>query len=139
MSKDKQKRAPDTIHSIDPESDDAASLHNNVTGRVKHDERGNAVWEWAISTGSFGADAASHRLKKLDVPTLTVADDAPTPLDVAKSNPLGTVKGYSPYDSGVLAKKQPPRKRDLRKLGEWIKLKRQAEKNQADADETDDE
>ena len=46
------------------------------------------------------------------------------------SNPLGTKKGYDPYDSGKLGKKpEPPRKKDLRRLGEFLRLKKQAANN----------
>ncbi len=109
---------------------------NNVTGRVTHDDLGNAVWEWAISSGAFTADGAlgaTQRLRKLHNPALSLAEDAPTPFDVVKKNPLGTTKGYSPYDSGLLGKKPPSRKKDLRRLSEWLRLKKQAEKNKTGA------
>lgn len=108
-------------------------IAQNVSGRVKHDDRGNAIWEWAVATGKFGAETSAQTLKKLDNAMLSLADNVPTPLELVKRNPLGTVKGYSPYDSGVLAKKKgEPRKKDLRKLSEWLKLKKQAGNNKAD-------
>ena len=110
-----------------------APVTRNATGRVRHDDRGNAIWEWAVTTGKFSVDTSTQRLKKLDNSTLSLAEDAPTPLELVKRNPLGTVKGYSPYDSGVLAKKEgAPRKKDLRKLSEWLKLKKQADGNKPD-------
>ncbi len=99
------------------------------TGRVKFDERGNAVWEWQVTTGAFGAEVSTQRLQKLEHPALSIADDAPTPFETVRANPLGTKKGYDPYDSGRLGKKAPPAKKDLRKLSEWLKLKKQAESN----------
>jgi hypothetical protein len=97
------------------------------TGRVRFDERGNAVWEWSVATGAFGREVSTERLQKLENPGLSLAEDAPTPSQRVTANPMGAVKGYNPYDSGKLGK--PPevrKKRDLRKLSEWLKLKKQA-------------
>jgi hypothetical protein len=99
------------------------------TGRVKFDERGNAVWEWQIATGAFGREVSTARLKKLQSPGLAIADDAPTPFDKVRANPLGTKKGYDPYDSGRLGKSQKGPVKDLQKLSDWLKLKKQAADN----------
>ncbi len=113
-----------------PEAGASPSAEENKTGRVKFDERGNAVWEWSVATGAFGREISTDRLKKLENSGLSLADDAPTPLGLVQSNPLGAVKGYNPYDSGKLGAAQAPKKAtDLRKLGDWLKLKKQAASN----------
>jgi hypothetical protein len=100
------------------------------TGRVKFDDRGNAIWEWSLATGTFGHEVSTERMQRLEHPALSIADDAPTPFETVRANPLGTKKGYDPYDSGKLGKKpQAPRKKDLRRLGELLKLKKQAANN----------
>ena len=107
----------------------------NNTGRVKFDDRGNAVWEWALKTGSFATEATGARLKKLDNPTLALAEDAPATAanERVKANPKGVVQGYSPYDSGLLEKTaERPRKTDLRRLSEFYKLRKQASRNNSD-------
>lgn len=110
-------------------------LIDNTTGRVKFDDRGNAVWEWAVTTGAFGAEVSTAQLKKLENPTLSLADDsAPTALGIVKANPKGVTQGYSPYDSGLLVKKEPARKKDLRRLSEWLKLRKQVGSNNPDED-----
>ena len=105
------------------------------TGRVRFDERGNAVWEWSVATGAFGREVSTERLQKLENPGLSLAEDAPTPSQRVTANPMGAVKGYNPYDSGKLGK--PPevrKKRDLRKLSEWLKLKKQAAESDPDSE-----
>ena len=110
----------------DEETDD------KTTGRVKFDDRGNAVWEWAISSGAFGHEVSTERLRKLEHPALSIADDAPTPFETVRANPLGAKKGYDPYDSGKLGKRPAPARKDLRKLSEFLKLKKQAAGNKPD-------
>jgi hypothetical protein len=104
------------------------------TGRVKFDDRGNAVWEWSVATGAFGREVSTERMQRLEHPALSLADDAPTPNETVRANPLGTKKGYDPYDSGKLGKKAPgpAKKTDLRRLSEVIKLKKQAANNKDD-------
>jgi hypothetical protein len=103
------------------------------TGRVQFDDRGNAVWEWSVATGAFGREVSTDRMRRLEHPALSLADDAPTPHETVRANPLGTKKGYNPYDSGKLGKTPgPPKKTDLRKLSEVIKLKKQAANNKDD-------
>ena len=92
-----------------------------------------AISEWSIATGAVARDPVAERLKRLENPTLSIAHDSPTPYDIARPNPLGTVKGYNPYDSGKLDQAlAAPRKKDLRKLSEWLKLKKQHQNNKDD-------
>jgi hypothetical protein len=129
VSNEKSKPAaqPAPSEPIVPSSKNATG--DKSTGRVKFDERGNAVWEWQVTTGAFGVEVSRQRLQKLEHPALSIADDAPTPFETVRSNPLGIKKGYDPYDSGRLGKKPPPAKKDLRRLSESLKLKKQAESN----------
>jgi hypothetical protein len=118
---------PDANSAGKPSAQDAKADAKS-TGRVQFDARGNAVWEWSLATGAFGREVSTERLQKLEHPALSIADDAPTPHDAVRPNPLGTKTGYNPYDSGKLGKAPvPPRKKDLRKLSEWLKLKKQAD------------
>lgn len=106
------------------------------TGRVKFDDRGNAVWEWAVSTGAFGNELSPERLQKLEHPALAIIDEPLPASETVRANPLGTKKGYDPYDSGKLGKAaaEPRKRKDLRRLGEFLKMKKQAANNKKTED-----
>ena len=133
MSAENSKSAPKPGPEADskPSTSDAKADAKS-TGRVQFDDKGNAIWEWSIATGAFGREVSSERLQKLEHPALSLADDSPTPFDTVRANPLGPKKGYDPYDSGKLGKRPPPIKKDLRKLSEFLKLKKQAATNKPD-------
>jgi hypothetical protein len=140
VSRENPKPKPDSGGNSSLKRDAPALDNNRVTtntsGRVKFDDRGNAVWEWAVTTGAFSAEVSevsTARLKKLENPTLSLADDdSPPPANLVRPNVKGTVHGYSPYDSGMLVKAAAPRKKDLRRLSEWLKLRKQASSNKPD-------
>jgi hypothetical protein len=72
------------------------------SGRVVHDERGNAVWRWVKETSRSAIDSTSHLLKRLEVPELKVEDSDDNPLSLeADRDPGG---GYDPYGSSSPAK-----------------------------------
>ncbi len=96
------------------DSDDRQPVDKR-SGRVTFDDRGNAVWD----TGRRN----SVRVH----PGLSIAEEGDSPLGEIRHNRSGAKKGYDPYESGLLAggKKDIGRKRkDLSKLSEWIKLKK---------------
>ena len=39
-------------------------------GHVRHDDRGNAVWDWSLDTGVFDALSSSALIRHLDVADL---------------------------------------------------------------------
>jgi len=56
------------------------SRGDRPSGRVRHDERGVAVWDWAVASGEFQTLSATRAMKKLGVADLKIEEtrrDAP--------------------------------------------------------------
>lgn len=91
--------------------------------QIVHDDRGNARVEW-IDAGYAGVPL--ERAPLSIEPTPARGDGAKLSVERNRS------RGFDPYarvgaaHAPELQKKQPA-KRDLKKLGEWIKLKRELE------------
>jgi len=76
-------------------------------GRVRHDERGMAVWDWAVATGEFATLSATHALKKLEVGDLKIEDTtlSKPALSLEKSG-RDTGGGFDPYNQRGSGKRQ---------------------------------
>jgi hypothetical protein len=88
-----------------PASAKPADPRKGASGRVVHDERGNAVWDWVKQTSRAAIDSTSVLLKKLELPGLKLEDTndwhgTPPPKHFAGG-------GYDPY--GSPGKKPPPK------------------------------
>jgi len=71
-------------------------------GRVRHDDRGAAVWDWALDTGVIDALSSSALIRRLDVPDLKMQE----------SPVLG---GGDPYNfRGAESRALPPRRSRIR-------------------------
>ena len=107
-------------------SDDAKEMSHYAEeqrlghGRVEFDELGNAIW--VPFSGATGEDVM-RRL--LDDPSLAFEQRvfARHP-EAHRTEPAGMKKGYDPYDSGMLVKKEWKKKKDLRQLSNWIKTRK---------------
>jgi hypothetical protein len=158
--RDKRSQEPPapTETTDDPQAD-------KRSGRISYDERGNSVWEWQLETGVYSRDISTQRLKKLDLDDLSIADTAinqrPPGLDqpARKQLPGGGSNPYDnssstrgnvapsrakesadPYNSGGKAPLKPaadPNRKptDLKKLQEWMELRKRVEQNKRDDEE----
>ena len=77
----------------------------------------------ASSAGGLGSDETLRRLLDDDGLSFTEEDAKGTQRRI-QPNPGGLKKGYDPYDSGMLLKKQWKKKKDLHALSEWIERKK---------------
>lgn len=137
------------------------------SGRVGYDARGNSVWEWQLETGVYSRDVSTQKLKKLELGELSIADTAVNkrpealqggapgkePLPGGGFNPYDKSPrggGFSPYDNArnkpqpqTPGAPEPDARRkpaDMRKLGEWLKMKKKMQDEQdRGGDGNDDE
>jgi hypothetical protein len=78
-----------------------------ASGRVRHDDRGTAVWDWALGTGVFDALSSSGLIRRLDVADLKVQESPGLALAVAGRDAGG---GGDPYNfRGVESRALAPR------------------------------
>jgi hypothetical protein len=99
--------------------------------QIVHDERGNARVEW-IDAGCAG--------EPLERAPLSIEPTPSRGVNARMSVERVRATGFDPYArigaAHIPEVKKPAGKRDLRKLGEWIKLKREldARRTQDDTD-----
>jgi hypothetical protein len=66
------------------------------TGKVIHDERGNAVWDWVKQTSRIAIDSTSRLLRRLETPELKVESTKDEELRIMPDPSTGG--GYDPYN-----------------------------------------
>jgi hypothetical protein len=103
---------PDSSPAGKATSDQAATPGSG--GRVVHDSRGNAVWQWVKDTGRHALESTSALLKKLEVPELEV-EDRKEDNELKLEEDVDAGGGYDPYGTRVGTKKAPPPKAPLKK------------------------
>lgn len=106
-----------------------APANRRRVSQIVHDERGNARVEW-IDAGFAG--------EPLDRAPLSIESTPPRGANARLSVERVRSKGFEPYarvgGTQVPEPKKPVAKRDLRKLGEWIKMKRELDERRAQDD-----
>ena len=96
-------------------------------GQIAFDDRGNAVYEWKEDhLTEDGAAGERARDKALAHPGLAIVEDEGPANSPIRNNTKGMRTGYNPYESGLLSKKGPRKKVDLRQLSKWMEAKKNA-------------
>jgi hypothetical protein len=85
---------------------------SSSAGRIVHDARGNAVWNWKKDGDPSSTATTSKMLRKLDLGDLRVeGDDASPEKAVAtKKRGAGYGPGYNPYDRTAPVRAAPVKK-----------------------------
>jgi hypothetical protein len=81
----------------------AASGKHRPTGRVVHDDRGNAVWDWLKDTARIAIESTSRLLRKLEAPNLKVENEVDQELRIESDPDSGG--GYDPYNQRTPTRK----------------------------------
>ena len=117
----------------DDNSNSKPAGNRRRASQIVHDERGNARVEWID---------AGHAGEPLERAPLSI-EQTPARGEIGKLAVERTrSSGFDPYARvGVGPAAQPnkkaPVKRDLRKLGEWIKMKRELEARKSSGDDSE--
>lgn len=107
-------------------------------GRIVHDDRGNAKLEWQAVP-----DDRSVRLDRIE---LTLKDETGRQPKLALedyrrssgTNPYDRVASAGATDPDATLPRSSNTRRDLRKLSEWIKLKRELDDRKTDDGDTEE-
>ena len=77
------------------DTDSPASRERGPVGRVRHDERGMAVWDMAVASGEFAKLSATNVMRKLSVDDLAIEQ---TQRSVKAIDPGSRETGFDPYN-----------------------------------------
>jgi len=83
-----------------------AQPHGRI-GKVVHDERGNAVWDWLKQTGRHAIESTTRMLRKLETPELKVEQPHEEELRIQTDGDTCSGGGYDPYNQPIKSRRTP--------------------------------
>ncbi len=93
------------IHHPPPKPVGADKAPSRSSGRVQFDDRGQAVWEWAVQTGMFDRNASTQRVRALSEAAmkLEIAESPVTPAPKSPNAVAPPRRGdaLTPYDTAA--------------------------------------
>jgi hypothetical protein len=75
------------------------------TGKVVHDDRGNAVWDWLKETSRIAIESTTRLLRKLESSELKVEDTHEEELRIMPDDGKCAGGGYDPYNQANKSRK----------------------------------
>jgi len=93
--------------SVPPKGPAKPGQSGQRTGKVVHDERGNAVWDWLKQTGRHAIESTTRMLKKLESPELKVEQPQEEELRIAPDGDNCAGGGYDPYNQPTKSRRTP--------------------------------
>ena len=106
-----EKALEDHLRTQTPDSAPEPPRERGPAGRVRHDERGMAVWDWAAASGETAALSATNVMRKLDVSELSI-EQTQRSLK-AMQPPTGAGAGGDPYNQHRNQVNKDPLKRSV--------------------------
>src|SRR5215469_1926948 len=76
-----------------------------ATGKVVHDERGNAVWDWLKQTGRNAIESTTRMLRRLETPELEVEQPHEEELRIQPDSGDCAGGGYDPYNQPIKSRR----------------------------------
>lgn len=95
----------DNVVKASAPADSVEMPRSGPSGRVRHDERGVAVWDWAVATGEFATLSTTRALKKLEVADLQIEDHKPAALKLETTG-RDKAGGFDPYNQRGSGKRE---------------------------------
>ena len=77
------------------------------TGKVVHDERGNALWDWLKQTGRNAIESTTRMLRRLETPELKVEQPHEEELRIQPDSGNCAGGGYDPYNQPTKTRRTP--------------------------------
>ena len=77
------------------------------TGKVVHDERGNALWDWLKQTGRNAIESTTRMLRRLETPELKVEQTHEEELRIQPDGGNCAGGGYDPYNQPIKSRRTP--------------------------------
>jgi hypothetical protein len=88
-----------------PPKPGAAAPSAQRTGKVVHDARGNAVWDWVKETSRIAIESTTRLLRKLEAPELKMEDTHEEELRIMPDHGQRPGGGYDPYNQANKGRK----------------------------------